>query len=100
MEDRMETMKAVVFHGVNDLRLEEVPRPRARGRDRGARRGGGGRVFGWSEGHRRRDHTLRAVFLLPQRSPLAMSRTDGRMEVREHHQWCVGGVSPGARREG
>ena len=24
----METMKAVVFHGVNDLRLEEVPRPR------------------------------------------------------------------------
>src|SRR6478736_6482360 len=30
MEDRMETMKAVVFHGVNDLRLEEVPRPRAK----------------------------------------------------------------------
>jgi len=26
----METMKAVVFHGVNDLRLEEVPRPRAK----------------------------------------------------------------------
>src|SRR6476620_10573436 len=29
MEDGMETMKAVVFHGVSDLRLEEVPRPRA-----------------------------------------------------------------------
>jgi alcohol dehydrogenase len=26
----METMKAVVFHGVNDLRFEEVPRPRPR----------------------------------------------------------------------
>ena len=26
----METMKAVVFNGVNDLRLEEVPRPRAK----------------------------------------------------------------------
>jgi alcohol dehydrogenase len=24
----MQTMKAVVFHGVNDLRVEEVPRPR------------------------------------------------------------------------
>src|SRR6478735_99404 len=30
MEDGMETMKAVVFHGVNDLRLEDVPRPRAK----------------------------------------------------------------------
>jgi threonine dehydrogenase-like Zn-dependent dehydrogenase len=26
----METMKAVVFHGVNDIRFEEVPRPRAK----------------------------------------------------------------------
>src|SRR6476619_2923171 len=26
----MESMKAVVFHGVNDLRLEDVPRPRAK----------------------------------------------------------------------
>jgi Alcohol dehydrogenase GroES-associated len=24
----METMKAVVFHGVDDIRVEEVPRPR------------------------------------------------------------------------
>ena len=26
----METMQAVVFHGVGDLRLDEVPRPRPR----------------------------------------------------------------------
>ena len=26
----MKTMKAVVFHGVNDIRVEEVPRPRPR----------------------------------------------------------------------
>ena len=26
----MDTMKAVVFHGVNDLRIEEVPKPRPR----------------------------------------------------------------------
>ena len=26
----MDTMKAVVFHGINDLRLEEVPKPRPR----------------------------------------------------------------------
>jgi len=25
----MNTMRAVVFHGVNDIRVEEVPRPRA-----------------------------------------------------------------------
>jgi len=25
----MEKMKALVFHGVNDIRVEEVPRPRA-----------------------------------------------------------------------
>ena len=26
----MDTMKAVVFHGVNDIRVEDVPRPHAK----------------------------------------------------------------------
>ena len=48
--------------------------------------------------HRRRDHAVRAVLLLPERRALAVRRRARRLALRQHHQRRVGRVPARARR--
>ncbi len=49
-------------------------------------------LYDWRAGDRRGHHTVRAMFLLPERMSLAVRRRNGRLEVRQHHQRRLGGV--------
>ena len=51
---------------------------------------------GRSARHRRRDHAVRAVLLLPERRPFAVRRRARRLAVRQHDQRRLGRVSAGA----
>ena len=124
----MNKMKAVVFRSVNELRIEEVPKPQPRageaviriavtticGTDvhivKGEYPVRSGLILGHEpvgviealgEGledeytvgrprHRRRDHSLRSVLLLPERRSLAVRRRAWRVALRQYHQRGMG----------
>ena len=48
--------------------------------------------------HRRRDHAVRPVLLLPERHALAVRRRARRLALRQHHQRRLGGVPARAGR--
>ena len=131
-------MKAIVFRGKNQIRLEDVPKPEPRageaviritatticGTDvhivRGEYPVKPGLVLGHepvgvidelgdgleaplsrrSARHRRRDHAVRPVLLLPERIALAVRRPARRVALRQHHQRRLGRVPAGAGRAG
>ena len=133
----MDTMKAVVFRGINNLRVEEVAKPSPRageaviritatticGTDVHIVKGeypvkeglilghepvgvidalgeGLEDEFGRTTRDRRRDHTVRAVLLLPECRSLAVWRRARRVAIRQHDQRRVGRVPPRARTPG